>query len=140
MERLHYGWQDNAAGMRFSSYYGFGVVDAGELVKAAAKCDDDPMCVEMGKPAEVYTSSNESPCSYEEGVLGSENQISENNIVCTFNGFKNKDDQKELLGANCLPLTRLRLNFPGLPIMPVIRYTINARSWLLLLKKECWRV
>ena len=108
-----YGWQDNAAGMRFSSYYGFGVVDAGELVKAAAKCDDDPMCVEMGKPAEVYTSSNESPCSYEEGVHGSENQISENNIVCTFNGFKNKDDQKELLGANSLTIDAVAFEFSG---------------------------
>ena len=109
-----YGWQDNAAGMRFSCYYGFGVVDAGELVKAAAKCDDDPMCVEMGKPAEVYTSSNESPCSYEEGVPGSENQISENNIVCTFNGFKNKDDQKELLGANSLTIDAVAFEFSGL--------------------------
>ena len=108
-----YGWQDNAAGMRFSSYYGFGVVDAGSLVYAAANCDDDPMCVEMGKPAEVYTSSNESPCSYEEGVPGSENQISENNIVCTFNGFKNKDDQKELLGANSLTIDAVAFEFSG---------------------------
>ena len=66
MERLHYGWQDNAAGMRFSSYYGFGVVDAGELVKAAAKCSDDPVCTAMAQPPEVYTSSNESACRYDE--------------------------------------------------------------------------
>ena len=108
-----YGWQDNAAGMRFSSYYGFGVVDAGELVKAAAKCSDDPVCTAMAQPPEVYTSSNKSPCSYEEGVSESENQISEYNIVCTFNGFKNKDDQKELLGSNSLTIDAVAFEFSG---------------------------
>ena len=112
MERLHYGWQDNAAGMRFSSYYGFGVVDAGELVKAAAKCDDDPMCVEMGKPAEADLKTRSVKIT----------------LYVPLTGSRTKMIKKNYWERIRLPLTRLRLNFPGLPMMPVIRYTINARS------------
>jgi len=108
-----YGWQDNAAGMRFSSYYGFGVVDAGELVKAAAKCSDDPVCTAMAQPPEVYTSSNKSPCSYEEGVSESENQISEYNIVCTFTGFTNNDDPDKTLSEESITLDAVTFDFFG---------------------------
>ena len=108
-----YGWQDNAAGMRFSNYYGFGVVDAGELVKAAQKCSDDPVCVAMASPSETYTSTNESPCRYGERVPGDESEPGENNIVCTFSGFKNSDEQGKVLGEDQITIDAVTFDFFG---------------------------
>jgi hypothetical protein len=108
-----YGWQDNAAGMRFSSFYGFGVADAAAMVDAAARCSDDPLCVAMAQPAEAYTSSNESPCRYDEVVPGTEDRIGENNIVCTFSGFRNKDNPEETLAEEPLTIDAVSFNFYG---------------------------
>jgi subtilisin family serine protease len=108
-----YGWQDNAAGMRFSSYYGFGLADAAALVDAAAGCSDDPVCAAMARPAEAYTSSNESPCRYDEVVPGTEDQIGETNIVCTFNGFRNRDNPDETLTDEPLTIDAVSFNFFG---------------------------
>ena len=108
-----YGWQDNAAGMRFSSYYGFGVVDAGELVKAAAKCSDDPVCTAMAQPPEVYTSSNKTACRYGEVISGSETKVGESNIVCTFTGFTNNDDPDKTLSEESITLDAVTFDFFG---------------------------
>ena len=67
----------------------------------------------MAQPPEVYTSSNKSPCSYEEGVSESENQISEYNIVCTFTGFTNNDDPDKTLSEESITLDAVTFDFFG---------------------------
>ncbi len=104
----NYGWQDNAAGFRFSNWYGFGVVDAGALVKAALNCDKDSVCSGMKDLPEKYVSGNESPCAYTDD--------SKLLITCTFSDFKNEDGQD--LGRNELIVDALTYDVSGLNYLP----------------------
>ena len=48
------GWHSNAAGLRFSNYYGFGVVDAYKAVQKALACDQDDSCLKRAVLPEDY--------------------------------------------------------------------------------------
>ncbi len=103
-----YGWQDNAAGFRFSNWYGFGVVDAGALVKAALECDKDPVCSGMKDLPEVYVSANENPCAYTDD--------SRRLITCSFSDFQNEEG--EPLGQTELLADALTFDVSGLNYLP----------------------
>ncbi len=105
---LDYGWQDNAAGFRFSNWYGFGVVDAGALVKAALDCDKDPVCSGMKDLPEKYISANENPCAYTDD--------SKILITCSFSDFKNEEGQP--LGKTELLVDALTYDVSGLNYLP----------------------
>ena len=105
---LDYGWQDNAAGFRFSNWYGFGVVDAGALVKAALECDKDPVCAGMKELPEKYISANENPCAYTDD--------SRRLITCSFSDFKNEEG--ESLGKTELLVDALTYDVSGMNYLP----------------------
>ncbi|MGN1393009.1 MAG: S8 family serine peptidase [Succinivibrionaceae bacterium] len=85
--RVEKGWEDLDNGLRFSHYYGFGVVDASEAVKLAKGCDKDTECSIYNELPTVYKSTNEQPCKYKEG---SDNKI----VTCTFSDFADEDAEK----------------------------------------------
>ena len=103
-----YGWQDNAAGFRFSSWYGFGVADAGALVKAALDCDKDPVCSGMAVLPEKFISANENPCAYTDD--------SRRLITCSFSDFKNEEG--ESLGEAELLADAVTYDVSGLNYLP----------------------
>ncbi|WP_406037345.1 S8 family serine peptidase [Succinimonas sp.] len=105
---LDYGWQDNAAGYRFSNWYGFGVADAGALVKAALECDKDPACSGMKDLPEKFISSNENPCAYTDD--------SRRLITCSFSDFQNEEGDP--LGRDELILDALTYDVSGLNYLP----------------------
>ncbi|WP_406037355.1 S8 family serine peptidase [Succinimonas sp.] len=105
---LDYGWQDNAAGYRFSNWYGFGVVDAGALVKAALDCDNDPVCAAMKELPEKYVSANENPCAYADDAKLL--------ITCSFSDFKNEDG--EALGKTELLADTVTYDVSGMNYLP----------------------
>ena len=109
-ERIVYdcGWQDNAAGFRFSNWYGFGVVDAEALVKAALECHKDPACSGMAELPEKYISFNEKPCSYTDD--------SRRLITCSFSDYQNEDG--EPLGQTELLVDALTYDISGLNYLP----------------------
>lgn len=102
------GWQDNAAGFRFSNWYGFGVIDAGALVKAALECDKDPVCAGMAELPEMYVSSGKNPCAYTDD--------SRRLITCSFSDFQNEDG--EPLGQTELTLDAVTYDVSGLSYLP----------------------
>ncbi|WP_406037359.1 S8 family serine peptidase [Succinimonas sp.] len=103
-----YGWQDNAAGFRFSNWYGFGVADAGALVKAALDCDKDPVCDRMKDLPEKFISANENPCAYTDD--------SKRLITCSFSDFQNEEG--EPLGQAELILDAVTYDISGLNYLP----------------------
>ncbi len=103
-----YGWQDNAAGFRFSNWYGFGVADAEALVKAALECDKDPICSGMRELPEKYVSANENPCAYTDD--------SKRLITCSFSDFQNEEGKE--LGRNELIVDALTYDVSGLNYLP----------------------
>ncbi|WP_406037367.1 S8 family serine peptidase [Succinimonas sp.] len=103
-----YGWQDNAAGFRFSSWYGFGVADAGALVKAALDCDKDPVCSGMAVLPEKFVSANNNPCAYTDD--------SRRLITCSFSDFKNEEG--ESLGEAELLADAVTYDVSGLNYLP----------------------
>ena len=102
------GWQDNAAGFRFSNWYGFGVIDAGALVKAALECDKDPVCAGMAELPEMYVSSGKNPCAYTDD--------SRRLITCSFSDFQNEDG--EPLGQTEITLDAVTYDVSGLSYLP----------------------
>ncbi|MEE3422162.1 MAG: S8 family serine peptidase [Succinimonas sp.] len=105
---LDYGWQDNAAGYRFSNWYGFGVVDAEALVRAALDCDNDPVCAGMKELPEKYVSANEKPCAYADD--------SKRLITCSFSDFKNEEG--ESLGKTELLADTVTYDVSGMNYLP----------------------
>lgn len=103
-----YGWQDNAAGFRFANWYGFGVADAGALVKAALECDKDPVCSGMKELPEKYVSANENPCAYTDN--------SRRLVTCAFSDFQNEEG--EPLGRKELILDAVTYDVSGLNYLP----------------------
>ena len=49
------GWVENDAGLRFSSVYGFGVIDASAALDEAAGCANDTECTVRSNSPEEYT-------------------------------------------------------------------------------------
>ena len=81
--RVNTGWQTNKAGMRHSSFYGFGLADAGKAVEKAGSCDSDKNCKKRAAlPEEFVTAVNS--CSYAD-------PDSKTKIVCTFRGLSDQD-------------------------------------------------
>ena len=76
------GWYENGAGLRFSNHFGFGVVNAAEAVKKALTCNDDALCAKRSTLPEDFVSTNENPCTSDDGGR---------NVTCIFTGFVNAD-------------------------------------------------
>lgn len=77
------GWHDTAAGLRFSNYYGFGVVDAKKAVTKALACDSDAKCAKRANLPEDYRSTGSNPCSSSDGGK---------TVTCQFTNFVNTDN------------------------------------------------
>ena len=77
------GWHDTAAGLRFSNYYGFGVVDAKKAVTKALACDSDVECAKRSVLPEDYRSTGSNPCSSSDGGK---------TVTCQFTNFVNTDN------------------------------------------------
>ena len=105
-----YGWQDNAAGFRFSSHYGFGVVDAAALVKGALACDSDPVCAGLKDLPEVYVSGNSSPCAFSDDTG--------RNVTCVFSDFRDPEDAETVLGSSALTIDAITYDVSGLTYLP----------------------
>ncbi|WP_019002399.1 S8 family serine peptidase [Succinimonas amylolytica] len=101
-----YGWQDNAAGFRFSSHYGFGVADAAALVKGALACGSDPVCAGLKELPEVYVSGNSHPCVFTDDT--------ERNITCTFSDFRDPEDPESVLGSASLVVDAITYEVSGI--------------------------
>ncbi|WP_406037357.1 S8 family serine peptidase [Succinimonas sp.] len=107
---LSQGWQDNAAGFRFSDYYGFGVIDAHALALGALSCDSDPVCAGLKSPPEKQVSANENPCAYTDA--------SKRNVTCTFSDFRAADEGNDSLGKAVLTVDALTFDVSGLNYLP----------------------
>ena len=105
-----YGWQDNAAGFRFSSHYGFGVVDAAALVKGALSCDSDPVCAGLKDLPEVYVSGNPNPCQFTDDTG--------RNVTCSFADFRDPEDQETVLGSSELVVDAVTYDISGITYLP----------------------
>ncbi len=105
-----YGWQENAAGFRFSSHYGFGVVDAAALVKGALACDSDPVCAGLKEPPEVYASGNSHPCAFSDDTG--------RNVTCSFADFRDPEDAETVLGSSELIVDAITYDVSGLTYLP----------------------
>ena len=105
-----YGWQDNAAGFRFSSHYGFGVVDAGALVKGALACDSDPVCAGLRDLPEVYVSGNADPCEFTDDTGM--------NVTCAFSDFRDPEDPETVLGSSALIVDAVTYDISGISYLP----------------------
>ena len=75
------GWIENAAGLRFANYFGFGLADAGAAVKMASVCDSDDECKQLSDFPDHYASTNKNPCT----------KKSDNKIECTLKDFYQVD-------------------------------------------------
>ena len=105
-----YGWQDNAAGFRFSNKYGFGVADVGALVKGALSCDSDPVCAGLKDPHEVYISGNAHPCAFTDDT--------ERNVTCSFSDFRDPEDAETVLGSSGLIIDAVTYDVSGITYLP----------------------
>lgn len=83
---LENGWHKNGAGLWFSNYFGFGVVNAEKAVQKALDCDSDERCEMRKELPSMYKSSGSSPCTSTDGGL---------NITCSLSGFVNVDDPSD---------------------------------------------
>lgn len=83
---LENGWHKNGAGLWFSNYFGFGVVNAEKAVQKALDCDSDEGCEMRKELPSMYKSSGSSPCTSTDGGL---------NITCSLSGFVNVDDPSD---------------------------------------------
>lgn len=83
---LENGWHKNGAGLWFSNYYGFGVVNAEKAVQKALDCDSDEGCEMRKELPSMYKSSGSSPCTSTDGGL---------NITCSLSGFVNVNDPSD---------------------------------------------
>ncbi|WP_406037056.1 S8 family serine peptidase [Succinimonas sp.] len=105
-----YGWQENAAGFRFSSHYGFGVADAAALVKGALACDSDPVCAGLKDLPDVYVSGNSNPCQFADDT--------ERNVTCVFSDFRDPEDAETVLGSSELTIDAITYDVSGLTYLP----------------------
>lgn len=105
-----YGWQDNAAGFRFSNHYGFGVVDAAALVKGALACDSDPVCAGLKDLPEVYVSGNPNPCEFTDDTG--------RNVTCSFADYRDPEDQETVLGSSELIVDAVTYDISGITYLP----------------------
>ena len=105
-----YGWQDNAAGFRFSNHYGFGVVDAAALVKGVLACDSDPVCAGLKELPEVYVSGNASPCEFADDTG--------RNVTCSFTDFRDPEDAETVLGNSELIVDAITYDISGITYLP----------------------
>lgn len=80
---LENAWHNNASGLRFSNYYGFGVVNAANAVKKALDCDSDARCKLRSELPEVFRSTGDNPCESSDGGL---------TIICSLSEFVNADN------------------------------------------------
>ncbi len=76
------GWIENASGLRFANYFGFGLADAGAAVKMASECDNDDACRQLSDFPDHYASTNTNPCIKQ----------SDNKIECTLKDFYQIDE------------------------------------------------
>ena len=107
---LSQGWQDNAAGFRYSDYYGFGVIDAHALAEGALSCDSDPVCAGLKSLPEKYVSSNTAPCTYTDA--------SKRNVTCAFSDFRAADEGNDSLGKAVLTVDAMAFDVSGLNYLP----------------------
>ncbi len=105
-----YGWQDNGAGFRFSSHYGFGAVDAAALIKGVLACDSDPVCAGLKVLPEVYVSGNPSPCAFTDDT--------ERNVTCVFSDFRDPEDAETVLGSSELIIDAVTYDVSGITYLP----------------------
>lgn len=79
------GWYTNGAGLRFSNYYGYGVVNAKKAVEKALDCNSDDLCAKRAELPDDYVSTNSRPCVSSDGGY---------NVTCTFTGFKGVENSE----------------------------------------------
>ncbi len=83
---LENGWHKNGAGLWFSNYYGFGVVNAQKAVQKALNCDSDEQCNMRKALPSMYKSSGSGPCTSTDGGF---------NVTCSLSGFVNVDNPSD---------------------------------------------
>lgn len=83
---LENGWHKNGAGLWFSNYYGFGVVNAQKAVQKALNCDSDEQCNMRKDQPSMYKSSGSGPCTSTDGGF---------NVTCSLSGFVNVDNPSD---------------------------------------------
>ena len=94
------GWHDTAAGLRFSNYYGFGVVDAKKAVTKALACDSDVKCAKRAELPDDYRSTGSKPCSSSDGGK---------TVTCQFTNFVNTDNSYDNNANVDIEVTTLNL-------------------------------
>lgn len=80
---LDNGWLKKNDNLKFSSWYGFGLVDAGGAVELAEKCSENSYCAERARMP-VYIQSDSTVCT--------PTQLSVNEYKCTIKDFFNYDE------------------------------------------------
>ena len=100
------GWIDNAAGFRFSNFYGFGLIDAAALVNLAESCNEDTACNQLMDVPDHYVSTGSNPCEL----------TAEGSVVCTLSGFRQTDAKDNTGGelAGTVVIDALTLDIKGL--------------------------
>ena len=80
-----YGWYTNGAGLRFSNYYGFGVVNAKKAVEKAMNCNSDELCRKREVFPSDFKSTNVNPCTSDDDGY---------TVTCRFTDFAGVDYQE----------------------------------------------
>ena len=101
-ENANFGWQTNGAGMRHSSFYGFGLADAAGAVQLAFGCADDEGCLKRAALPKQYT-AEEVSCSYEDPET-------RKGVICSVSGLK---DSAGSPLTNELEVDALTVNLAG---------------------------
>lgn len=83
------GWNTNAAGMRHSNYYGFGLVDAEKAVKLALDCDENPDCQFLNQQPKQFTTTTHDCTENQINIPNTDNYRYE--YTCTLGDFKESE-------------------------------------------------
>ena len=104
------GWFTNGAGMRFSNYYGFGVVDAGAAVTLAQNCANDEECALRKDLPLIVVNASAPNCALKDATQGL--------YECTFTNLKIKDEDGKLHRFNGeLEIEHTAINIFGLKLV-----------------------
>ncbi len=87
------GWVENAAGLRFSSRYGFGLINGSKAVKLALSCESDSECA-LRKDAPLSAVAKADSCVLEETYGNGYGNV----YLCSVSGFSDIDTEEKLLG------------------------------------------
>ncbi len=130
MENLtvHKGWTSTQSGLRFSSVYGFGRVNAGRAVDLIKRCSEDENCNRRNvKPLKITSTMSE--------CVSVENGAEYNSFECEIGGFVDEDGD-DFTGNAQIEHTVLSVNANSLVYPGPVNYGAITLTQFELVKND----